>query len=140
MFWDHWHYLLTKWNGKAAFSFETSFEASEDLSGEYIVEVQGNGKYLHNLGGTGFISTNWQPNDDYVRFILNRRGDNVYEIVNKAQQKKVHPTSDGFFGSHNENLADNDYLFVFAEQEDGSYEITHQATQKKLFEHNEKII
>jgi hypothetical protein len=113
-----------------------SAAAAADLSGTYRIQVKATGQFWHeDGGGDRLISTRWQPDDDFTRFILERQADGSYRIRVKASNRYIHvPGHEDWIANTNANVDDDFTRFFLEPQPDGSYRIRQKATGRYLHE------
>ena len=106
-----------------------------NMSGEWRIQVKGNGLFWHEDGnGDQKISTRWQPNDDFTRFILEQQPDGSYRIRVKASGRYLHaPGHDDWILSTRAQV-DDDYTRFFIEPEpDGrTFRLRQKATNRYI--------
>ena len=109
-------------------------DTDNDLSGQYRIRVKATNTFWHEDGCCSkLVSTRWQPNDDYTRFILEKQSDGSYRIKVKADNRYLHvDTSSDKILSTRYQVNDDFTRFFFEKQSDGSYRIKLKATNRYL--------
>ncbi|NEO94642.1 RICIN domain-containing protein [Moorena sp. SIO3I6] len=108
-----------------------------DLSGEYRIQVVADNSYLHENGlGDKLVSTRYQPNDDYTKFILTERlGDSSYRIQVKADNRYLHEDGLGDKLVSTRYQPNDDYTrFYFDKNDDDTFRIRVKADNSYLHE------
>lgn len=106
-----------------------------DLSGEYRIRVMANGLFWHEDGnGDRKLSTRWQPNDDFTRFILEAQPDGSYRIRVKASGRYLHaPGHEDWIVSTLAQVDDDFTRFIIVPEPDGTtFRLRQKATGRFL--------
>jgi len=116
--------------------FAGTTSADERMSGTYRIRVKQSGKFLHAHAGPAgdqLVSTRFDDNSDYTRFVLKHLGTDFYSISVKATNKQVHVADQpGGDKRASTRLATRDAAkdplnrygrFLLKRQTDGSYRI-----------------
>ncbi len=113
----------------------TSYTPPTDLSGQYLIQTEGSGRYLHDDGTA--VSTNIQENTASSRFVLKKVIDGAstfYEIWNKGTGRRMHWENSGTqYKTTNPNLAKTEYRFTLETANNGVTYAIKRGTQN-LFE------
>ncbi len=115
-------------------AFANQCSSSNDLSGEYQIRVKATNTFWHEDGCCSkLVSTRWQPNDDFTRFILEIQSDGSYRIKVKANNRYLHVDSSSDKILSTRYQSNDDFTrFFFEKQSDGSYRIKLKATNRYL--------
>jgi hypothetical protein len=102
----------------------------------YQIQVKADGRYLHEDGyGDKLVSTRYQPNDDFTKFIFQRQYDGSYRIKVKASGRYLHDDGGGDRLLSTRYQPFDDFAkFILDRQNDGSYLIRVKATGRYLHE------
>lgn len=106
-----------------------------NMSGEWRIQVKANGLFWHEDGnGDRKISTRYQPNDDFTRFILELQPDGSYRIRVKATGRYLHAPGHADWTLSTLAQVDDDYTRFFLEPEpDGrTFRLRQKATGRYL--------
>jgi len=106
-----------------------------NLSGEYRIQVMGNGLFWHEDGnGDRKLSTRYQPNDDFTRFILEMQADGSYRIRVKASNRYLHAPGHQDWIVSTLAQVDDDYTrFIVVPEPDGkTFRLRQKSTGRFL--------
>jgi hypothetical protein len=106
-----------------------------NLNGEYRIRVMANGLFWHEDGnGDRKLSTRWQPNDDFTRFILEAQADGSYRIRVKASGRYLHaPGHEDWIVSTLAQVDDDYTRFIIVPEPDGTtFRLRQKATGRFL--------
>jgi hypothetical protein len=106
-----------------------------NLNGEYRIRVMANGLFWHEDGnGDRKLSTRWQPNDDFTRFILEAQADGSYRIRVKASGRYLHaPGHEDWIVSTLAQVDDDLTRFIIVPEPDGTtFRLRQKATGRFL--------
>jgi len=106
-----------------------------NLNGEYRIRVEANGLFWHEDGnGDRKLSTRWQPNDDFTRFILEAQSDGSYRIRVKASGRYLHaPGHEDWIVSTLAQVDDDYTRFIIVPEPDGTtFRLRQKATGRFL--------
>lgn len=115
-------------------TFAPISHANDRLSGEYQIQMSASGRFWHaNDLQDKLISTRWQPNDDYTRFVFHPQSDGSYRIAVKATGRFLHADETGDKLLSTRWQPNDAYTrFHVKKQADGTYLITVQPTGRHL--------
>jgi hypothetical protein len=106
-----------------------------NLNGEYRIRVMASGLFWHEDGnGDRKLSTRWQPNDDFTRFILEAQADGSYRIRVKASGRYLHaPGHEDWIVSTLAQVDDDFTRFLIVPEPDGTtFRLRQKATGRFL--------
>jgi len=113
----------------------TAYTTPTDLSGQYLIQTEGSGRYLHD--DVAAVSTNIQENTASSRFVLKKVIDGAstfYEIWNKGTGRRMHWENSGTqYKTSNPILAKTEYRFTVETANNGATYAIKRGTQN-LFE------
>ena len=106
------------------------------LAQTYQIKVKGSGRYLHeDGGGDKLVSTRYQPNDDFTKFIFERQSDGSYRIRGKASGRYLHEDGGGDkLVSTRYQPGDDFTRYLLVSQGSGTYRIKVKASGRFLHE------
>jgi hypothetical protein len=112
----------------------TASSSDGDLSGVRQVRVRASGRHWHSDGGGDrILSTRYQPNDEYTRFVFERQRDGSYRLQVQATGRYLHVDGLGDRLVSTRYETDDDYTrFYFERERDGSYRIRVKASGRYL--------
>lgn len=106
-----------------------------NLSGEYRIQVVSNNLFWHEDGnGDRRLSTRYQPDDDFTRFILEIQADGSYRIRVKANGRYLHaPGHEDWIVSTLAQVEDDYTRFIIVPDPGGStFKLRQKATGRFL--------
>ncbi|MFT6338438.1 MAG: hypothetical protein ACJATI_005212 [Halioglobus sp.] len=104
----------------------------DDLTGEGMMAVYANGRYIYVAGNQ--LLTTTTVDDDRVQFIFEKQSQGLYKIKSKANQRYVHYIN-GSFSTAQATYNDQDAIFEIEELSNGRYRIKSKESNMLLYEH-----
>ena len=101
----------------------------------YRIKLKSSNEYWHCDGGADkLLSTRYQANDDFTRFIFEKQSDNSFKIYVKATGRHWHCDGGGDKILSTRYQPDDEFTRFFLEkQNDGSYKFRLKATNEYLY-------
>ncbi|MDX1984871.1 MAG: DUF642 domain-containing protein [Bryobacteraceae bacterium] len=109
-----------------------------DLNSTYRIRVKSTGRFLHEDGNNDrLVSTRFQPDDDFTRFVPEKQTDGSYRLRVKANGRYLHEDALGDrLVSTRLQPDDDNTRFFFELQTDSSYRIRAKGSNRYLYEDN----
>ena len=117
--------------------------AVRNLNGEWSIQVVANNLLWHDDGnGDNRVSTRYQPNDAFTRFILEQQPDGSYRIRVKANNRYLHAPGHEDWTLNTIAQVDDDYtrFFIVPEADGTTFRLRQKATGRYLGQRPDGII